>query len=92
MLTPISLICCTWSSKPLVRNKSFYVDAILSVESQRAQHRLVVEPIQVQVLRVFRKVLVGLPRRNTKCVALLPIEFLAIDDRVACPGNDMIDT
>jgi hypothetical protein len=91
MLTPISLTCCTWSFKLLVRNQRFYVDTVFSVESQRTQHRPVIEPIQVQVLRVFRKVLVGLPRRNAKRVALLPIEFLAVDDSVACPGNDMID-
>ena len=74
-----------------IRHQSLCVHALQPIKSQRIQHRLIMEPIQIYRFSSCSRVRVLVPRRHAESVALSPGEFLAIDRAVACSSDDVVD-
>jgi len=74
----------------LVRDIFLSILPFNTIETKSLEHWLVVKAVEVHRVARVGKMLVPIPRRNTKRVVLLPVESLAIDLCIAAALNDMV--
>lgn len=56
---------------------------IVTIQSERLQHRLIIHSVQIRCLARFGSVLISLPRWDAESVAFLPPEYGALNSSLA---------